>query len=104
LPEKQASKPVFAPPIPVVSNAPPKGASQQETTRFEQACRDLEADPAFATRPPTREQIGRAWAWAKFQRSDATGWPSHADLVAALKKLFTEYKDPRSSSRSRSSK
>jgi hypothetical protein len=87
-----------------VTNAPAKGTAHPEAARFEQACRDLESDPAFATHPPTREQIARAWAWAKFKRTEATGLPSHADLVAALKKLFAEYKDPRSSSRSRMTK
>jgi hypothetical protein len=58
-------------------------------------------DPEFEKRPPTREQLARAWAMAIFKHSDdsESEWPTHVELVAALKKLFSEFKDPRTASR-----
>ena len=59
---------------------------------MDQAYAEFGNDPAFAIRPPTREQVARAWAWAKFKNEDPTQLPTHLDVVAALKKLFPEFR------------
>jgi len=69
---------------------------------LDQAVAEFGNDPAFAGRVPNREQVGRAWARAAFQKGDDSEHPTHAELVAALKKLFPEFRSPRpDSSRSR---
>ena len=73
--------------------------------RFEQAWLEFERDAEFEKNPPTREQIARAWALAEFRRSNPSEWPTHLELVVALRELFREFRSPRSgSSRSHSSK
>jgi hypothetical protein len=51
-------------------------------------------DPAFAAHPPTREQVARAWAMANFQKLEGES-PTHAELVATLKKIFPEFRGPK---------
>jgi len=63
-----------------------------ETGRFDLACQEFAGDPEFVKHPPTRDQIGRAWAWANFKNSHPATAPTHAELVDALKKLYPEFK------------
>jgi hypothetical protein len=59
---------------------------------LDQACRDFENDREFEKLQPTREQIARAMAAANYNRTTDTEWPSHAELVAALKKNFPQFR------------
>src|ERR1035437_2655535 len=87
------------PPVPVPKLNPPPPA----ISPFEQACLEFERDRAFEKHPPTREQVARAWALASFRESDTAESPTHQELVAALKKLFPEFRTSRPAlSRSRS--
>jgi hypothetical protein len=65
---------------------------------LDRAVADFGSDPTFAARAPTREQVGRAWAWAIYHKADQSGSPTHPELIAALKKLFPEFRSPRSDS------
>jgi len=67
--------------------------------RFEQACREFEGDREFEKHPPTREQLARAWALAKFKKTHPSQSPDHSELVAALKKLFPEFKPAKPASK-----
>jgi hypothetical protein len=62
---------------------------------LDQVFLDFVNDRAFEGRAPSREQVARAWAWAKFQKAEETAAPNHAEIVSALKKLFPQFKDPR---------
>jgi hypothetical protein len=90
--------PVIPTPSPISLPAPKKPVTTSEPVptseagRFDLACQAFAGDPEFVKWPPTRDQIGRAWAWAKFKNSDSDAAPTHAELVAALKKLFPEFK------------
>ena len=76
-----------AQPVPALPNPPPS-----EAGRFEQACREFESDREFEKQPPTREQIARALVLAKFNQPNPSELPTHIEVVAALKKLFPEFK------------
>lgn len=52
-------------------------------------------DAAYAGHQPTREQVARAWAYASFHREDPSKPATHLEVVAALKKLFLEFKEPK---------
>ena len=87
--------PAVAPaPVPALPAPNPASAPTTEAGWFERAGLEFERDREFEKRQPTREQLARAWAWAKFQKADTaqTEWPTHAELVAALKKLFSEFR------------
>ncbi len=73
------------------SLAPVKAASQPPAP-LDQAYADFEKDQTFANHAPTREQVARAWAYARFKKDDAHEPPPHADIVGALKKLFPEFR------------
>jgi hypothetical protein len=81
-------------PVPPPSAPRPAIPPKTEAGSFEQAGLEFERDREFEKRQPTREQLARAWAWAKFQKADTaeTEWPTHAELVVALKKLFSEFR------------
>lgn len=80
-------KPAPAAPVPALPNPPPS-----EAGRFEQACREFESDREFEKQPPTREQIARALVLAKFNQPNPSELPTHIEVVAALKKLFPEFR------------
>jgi hypothetical protein len=60
---------------------------------LDQAYAEFANDPAFDGRIPTREQVARAFALAIFNQADQSKTPPHSELVAALKKLFREFRD-----------
>jgi hypothetical protein len=62
---------------------------------LDQAFLEFGNDRAFAGRAPTREQVARAWASAKFKKEDESEPPNHLEVVAALKKLFPEFRSPK---------
>lgn len=66
----------------------PKDAPQS----LDQAFLEIQSDRLFEGRPPTREQVARAWALVRFRRSDGSARPTHVELVAALGELFKEFK------------
>jgi len=39
--------------------------------------------------------VARAWASARFQKEHENDVPNHVEIVAALKKLFPEFRDPK---------
>jgi len=53
------------------------------------------AGEVFNGRQPTREQVGRAWAFARFKKDDENAMPTHAEVIVALKKMFPEFRDPK---------
>jgi hypothetical protein len=65
---------------------------------LEQAIAAFDTDAAFAGRVPTRDQVARAWALAKFTQPEESAQPSHAEVVHALKKLFPDFRSPKTSS------
>jgi hypothetical protein len=79
--------PVPAAPVPTLKNPPPP-----KEDRFDQACREFAGDQEFEKRPPTREQVARAWALVTFRQTNESERPAHRELVAALKELFPEFK------------
>jgi hypothetical protein len=71
---------------------------------MEKAYEEFLADRAFDGRRPSREQVARAWSFARFKKEDTNEFPSHAEVVVALKKMFPEFRTSQSkivSSRSR---
>src|ERR1035438_9316153 len=68
-------------PAPVVPK--PTEAPRTGDDKFDRACREFAADREFAPRAPTREQLARAWALAKFRKRNPFESPTHAELVAA---------------------
>jgi hypothetical protein len=62
----------------------------------EQAFEKFTKDPNFTSRPPTREQVARAWSFARFQKEHVNDLPNHPEVVAALKKLFPEFRSSKS--------
>lgn len=62
---------------------------------LEQAFLEFANDRVFAEHPPTREQVARAWAFAKFKKEDEKALPSHLEVVGALKKMFPEFRSSR---------
>jgi hypothetical protein len=58
---------------------------------------EFERAGKFGGRSPTREQVGRAWALVKFRKGEGEP-PTHAELVAALKEIFKEFRTPRPAS------
>jgi hypothetical protein len=64
---------------------------------LDRAYAEFQSDRAFAGKVPTREQVARAWALAVFQNGEEPEAPSHEKLVAALREVFPEFKEPRSS-------
>jgi len=72
---------------------------------LEQAIAEFGRDLAFAGCPPTREQVARAWAFARFRKANENDFPSHPEVVVALKKLFPEFRSSKQGSdRSRAGK
>lgn len=69
-----------------------KPSSAPVAGRLDKACREFASDPKFEKLQPTREQIARALVAANFNRTAESDWPTHAELVAALKKLFPEFR------------
>jgi hypothetical protein len=59
----------------------------------EQAFAQFLKDPNFANRTPTREQVARAWSSARFEKEGDRELPTHLEVVAALKKLFPEFRN-----------
>jgi hypothetical protein len=96
--------PSVVPPVPVMpAPAPVKPApaasvpalpnpARSEADRFERVCLEFEQDAEFHAHPPTRDQIARALVLAKFNKSNPSEWPTRIELVAALKKLFPEFR------------
>ena len=68
------------------------GGSAPIPPPLDEAFRAFGSDPVFAGHRPTREQVARAWAFAKFKNEDQHSPPSHAQIVGALKKLFPEFR------------
>jgi len=107
-----------APPTPASVPAPALNAAAllpAKKTRplppLDQAVAEFENDQAFAGRTPTREQVARAWALARYKSENEINVPSHPEVVVALKKLFPEFRSSkpvlshsRSTSHSRPSK
>jgi len=62
---------------------------------LEKVINEFGNDAAFVGHQPTREQIARAWAYASFHRVDPSKPATHLELVAAVKKLFPEFKAPK---------
>jgi hypothetical protein len=94
--------PANAPDVPVPAPKPPPKTATAD--RFDQAYLEFERDGEFNQRPPTREQIARAWALAEFRQRNPFVRPTHNELVTALREIFPEFKIPRPvSSRSRRS-
>lgn len=85
-PPRPAQTPPTAPTPPPPVVPPPRPAP------LEQAFAEFASDPVFGTRPPTREQVARAWSFARFKKEDDTHFPEHAEVVGALKKLFPEFR------------
>jgi len=97
-PANQRVTTILAPPVvpPAPASEPPISKLQNpplpKEAPLEQACREFEADREFEKRQPTREQVARAWALAKFNQSNSSASPTHSELIAALKKLFSEFR------------
>jgi hypothetical protein len=70
---------------------------------LDQVCAEFAQDPAFASKLPTREQIARAWAMARYQQAESSKSPAHAAVVAALRKMYLEFKINKSAANPRSS-
>jgi hypothetical protein len=62
---------------------------------LEQAIAEFDTDQAFASQVPTRDQVARAWALAKFRQLEESTQPSHEDVVHALKRLFPDFRGPK---------
>jgi len=60
---------------------------------LDQAVAEFEHDQAFAGRVPTREQVARAWALARYKSENELNKPSHPEVVVALKKLFPAFRN-----------
>jgi hypothetical protein len=85
-----ASKPVPASTVtPVTSLRPTKAPP---AAPLEQSFADFAGDRLFAEHPPTREQVARAWAYARYKKEDENTFPTHLEVVGALKKLFPEFR------------
>lgn len=87
--------------MPPTSVAPLQPTSQPRPKKpapLDEVCDEFANDPAFTAHVPTRDQIARAWAWARFQNSEGSKLPTHLEIVAALKKLFPAFKEPRQGS------
>jgi len=78
--------------IPPPAAAAAARSKSPENAPLEQAIAEFRNDPAFASQLPTRDQVARAWAYAKFKQEEEDGSPSHADVVGALKKMFVEFR------------
>ena len=77
----------------MVQTQPTKPAPMDEAfTKFEQ-------DPHFLEHRPTREQVARAWSFARFQKEDENEFPTHPEVITALKKLFPEFREHKSTLR-----
>jgi hypothetical protein len=76
-----------AAPVPKAKNPP-----LSYVGRLDQACGEFATDQQFEKNPPTREQVARALASAKFRQTSHFEWPTHAELVAALKDLFPGFR------------
>src|ERR1017187_8648692 len=68
-----------------VNHPAPKAAA---LTPLDRAFSEFQADRQFAGRSPTREQVARAWALARFRKAGDPGHPFHVELVPTLKELF----------------
>jgi hypothetical protein len=79
------TQPTPAPPLPKPKSLPP----------LEQAYVEFAHDRVFAGGMPTREQVARAWALALYFKTKGSRTPTHLELVAALRKLFREFQEPR---------
>ncbi len=95
VPPAQISAPPAVSTEPVVSKPP--GPAAPAASPFERACLEFERAGKFGGRSPTREQVGRAWALVKFRKGEGEP-PTHAELVAALKEIFKEFRTPRPAS------
>ena len=74
----------------IIPPAAPPPPTPLPLPHLDRAIQEFAKDPAFAGHVPTREQVARAWSMAAFDL-DKSQEPSHAALVAALKKMFKEY-------------
>ena len=93
--ESAPISPALTKPSPKASAAPVHKAKNPPLSyvgRLDQACGEFAADRPFEKNPPTREQVARALALAKFRQTSQFEWPTHAELVVALKELFPEFK------------
>ncbi len=90
LPAPVAPAPLPRPTATPASRA--KHSSESLGGRLDQACREFASAREFEKLQPTREQIARALVAANFNRTTEAQWPTHAELVAALKKLFPEFR------------
>lgn len=70
----------------------PAPAKTPPATPLDQAYAEFAKDSAFAEHPPTREQVARAWAFARYKKEDENEIPTHPEVVGALKKLFREFR------------
>lgn len=91
-PENPVRPPAARPP----SQSPPR--RQPALPPLEQAIAEFDTDRAFAGHVPTRDQVARAWALAKFTQPEESTPPSHAEVIHALKKLFPEFRSPKTTS------
>ncbi len=97
-PAPPVTKPILSTPVAAEAKAPghaphgSKHSSHSHAGRLDQACGEFASDRDFEKLQPTREQIARALAAAKFKQTSEAEWPTHAELVAALRELFPEFR------------
>jgi len=99
---KPAATALPQPAAPLRTAAVPQPASPKPAPKafvpepLEAAYAEFERDPAFANKHPTREQVARAWALARFRKTEGPyKTPAHTELVSAVKELFREFRPPK---------
>lgn len=75
----------------------PKEPPQTGANPFDRAFAAFANSRELAGRSPTREQLARAWALVKFRKEGEKEPPTHAELVAALKEIFKEFRSAKAS-------
>jgi hypothetical protein len=87
-----APPPSVPPSSATTAEQPPAQAKPPTPAPVEQAYAEFTKDPNFSGHAPTREQVARAWSFARFQKEHVNDLPNHAEVVAALKKMFPEFR------------
>jgi hypothetical protein len=66
---------------------------ESERGQFDQACSEILDRWQFRFGDlPTRKQVAKAWELVKSRKSNKTKFPTHSELVAGLRELFSEFK------------